>query len=45
MKVYLSKQVDQLYVIPSIKVTYSRFLNGDLEVVFGWFNRLLVIAF
>ena len=44
MKVYISEIVDQIYVLPIMKVTYKRFLNGDLELIFGWLKYQLVIA-
>ena len=45
MKVYKSEIVSQFYVLPSIKVTHSRWLNGDYELIFGWFNQLIIIGF
>ena len=44
MKVYISEIVDQVYVLPSIKITYSRMLNGNLELILGWLKYELVIA-
>lgn len=44
MKVYTSEIVDQAYILPSIKITYSRMLNGDLEFILGWLKYELVIA-
>ena len=29
----------QVYILPYIKVTTDRTLNGDLELIIGWFNR------
>jgi hypothetical protein len=45
MKIYFANTLAQLYIIPSIKVTHKRYLNGDYEIIFGWFNQLLVISF
>jgi hypothetical protein len=36
MKITTFKQVYQLYIIPTIKITYSRTLNGNLEVILCW---------
>ena len=44
MKVYTSEIVDQAYILPSKKITYSRMLNGDLEFNLGWLKYELVIA-
>jgi len=37
MKVELFKMVGQFYIIPTIKITYDRTLNGDLEIQLCWF--------
>lgn len=29
----------QVYLLPSIKITHARKLNGYYEIIFGWFNR------
>lgn len=44
MKILVSKIIDQIYLIPFIKITYKRFLNGDLELIIGWFNYCLIIS-
>ena len=33
-----------IYILPYIKVTYDKMLNGDLEIIIGWLNRELVIG-
>jgi len=45
MKITTFKQVSQLYLIPTIKVTYSRTLNGKLEVMFCWLLGGISIEF
>jgi hypothetical protein len=45
MKVYLSKIWDQVYVLPFVKVTYTRELSGDYELIIGWLNWELIIGF
>lgn len=36
MKVVKVEIVGQFYLLPMIKVTHSRWLNGDLELCVGW---------
>jgi hypothetical protein len=36
MRITTFKQVSQCYIIPTIKVTYDRTLNGNLEVMVCW---------
>jgi hypothetical protein len=45
MKITTFKQVDQLYLIPTIKLTYSRTLNGNLEVMLCWLVGGISIEF
>ena len=44
MKIRFSKVLGQAYPFPYIKVTYDRFLNGDLELMIGWLNRMIIIS-
>jgi hypothetical protein len=34
----------QMYILPFVKLTYTRTLNGDLELIIGWLNKELVIG-
>jgi hypothetical protein len=34
----------QLYILPYIKVTHTRALNGDLELIVGWLKWELVFS-
>ena len=34
----------QIYLLPFIKVTHDKSLNGELELIFGWFNKELAIT-
>ena len=43
MKLEFAKIVDQIYVLPYIKVTYSRELNGNYEFIVGWMNYQISI--
>jgi len=31
--------MSQIYIIPSIKITYDRVLNGNIEFIIGWLNK------
>jgi hypothetical protein len=44
MKLYKTENWGQFYVIPTIKITYDRFLNGDYEVIFCFLKWEFVIA-
>lgn len=44
MRLHISEIVGQAYILPSIKITYSRMLNGDLEFILGWLKYELVVA-
>jgi len=39
------KQTGQFYIIPTIKLTYTRSLNGNLEVIFCWLFGGISIEF
>ena len=45
MKITTFKQVGQFYIIPTIKITYSRTLNGNLEVILCWLFGGISIEF
>jgi hypothetical protein len=36
MKIELYKQSGQFLIIPTIKITYDRLLNGYYEIIFVW---------
>lgn len=44
MKITKSEVCDQIYLLPYIKITYIRDLNGDLEMIVGWLKWELVIS-
>ncbi len=44
MKINFYQVAYQIYLIPYIKITHDRFLNGDYELIIGWFNREIVIG-
>jgi len=43
MTVEVSKVFGQVYIIPTIKVTYTRYLNGEYELILGWLKWYMVI--
>jgi hypothetical protein len=44
MKIRTYSVLAQLYLLPYVKVTYDRFLNGDKELIIGWFNKAIVFS-
>ena len=45
MKITTFKQGGQVYILPTIKITYSRTLNGNLEVILCWLVGGISIEF
>jgi len=45
MKLRAATVLYQFYIFPYIKITYNRELNGDIEIILGWLNREIYIAF
>lgn len=33
----------QIYILPFVKITHTRDLNGDLELIIGWLKWGLII--
>jgi hypothetical protein len=44
MKISLDTVMSQIYVLPYIKVTHDKWLNGDYELIIGWLKWQLVIG-
>jgi len=44
IKFEISSVWGQVYILPYIKLTHTRRLNGDLEFIIGWLNKELVIG-
>jgi len=44
MKISLATVMSQIYVLPYIKVTHDKWLNGDYELIIGWLKWQLVIG-
>ena len=38
MKISKHTIFGQFHVLPFIKITYDKILNGDYELIIGWFN-------
>jgi len=45
MKISIHKISCQFYITPFVKVTYDKVLNGDYELIIGWFNIGLSISY
>jgi hypothetical protein len=44
MKIRTYSVLAQVYLLPYVKVTHDRFLNGDIEIIIGWFNKGIVFS-
>lgn len=44
MKVNIYTVGYQVYLVPYLKITHDRVLHGRYEVIFGWWNREIVIS-
>ena len=38
MKIGLNQVIGQIYILPYVKITYDKFLNGRYEFIVGWLN-------
>lgn len=45
MKIEVFTVACQVYVIPTSKITYTRLLNGSLEIQFIWLTKGISISF
>ena len=45
MKISISKIWGQVYLLPFIKITHDKFLNGNYEFIIGWLKWELMITF
>jgi hypothetical protein len=45
MKITILKVWGQIYLLPYIKLTHTRTLNGDLEFIIGWLYWELVFGY
>lgn len=44
MKILISSVYGQIYLLPYLKVTHTRKLNGDLEIIMGWLKWEFILA-
>jgi len=44
MRISISSIWGQVYILPFIKLTHTRTLNGDLELIIGWLKWELIIG-
>ena len=45
MKISIHKIAYQFQVLPFVKVTYDKVLNGSYELIIGWFNIGLSLSY
>lgn len=45
MKLELNTTESQLYVLPYIKITHDKWLNGNYELIFGWLKWDMTLSF
>ena len=44
MKVEIITVDYQIYLLPYLKITTNRFLNGRYELIIGWLNKEIIIS-
>ena len=44
MKIFTLKVWGQIYLLPYVKVTHDKTLNGDYELIIGWLKWEIVFA-
>lgn len=44
MRITKAKVWGQVYIIPYVKITHTRELNGDLEIIIGWLKLQLIFG-
>lgn len=44
MKISIDSVYGQFYLTPFLKTTYTRYLNGNIEFIFGWMNWEIVLS-
>lgn len=43
MKIKIYTVLYQMYLLPYVKITYDRKLNGKLEFILGWYKIQLAV--
>ena len=44
MKIKISNVGYQIYLLPYLKITTNKFLNGRYELIIGWLNKEIIIS-
>jgi hypothetical protein len=44
MKIRIDTVCYQIYLLPYLKITYDKWLNGDYELIIGWLKWQLVFS-
>lgn len=44
MKFGIAEVYGQVYIFPFVKVTHTRKLNGDIEVIIGWLKWEVIFS-
>ena len=44
MKITKCEVWGQVYILPFVKLTHTRNLNGDLELIIGWLKWEIIIG-
>lgn len=44
MKIFTSEVWGQIYLLPYVKITHDKTLNGDYELIIGWLKWEIVFA-
>jgi len=45
MEISISKIWGQVYLLPFIKITHNKFINGNYEFIIGWLKWEIIITF
>ena len=45
MEISISKIWGQVYLLPFIKITHNKFINGKYEFIIGWLKWEIIITF
>ena len=44
MSITISRVCSQIYLLPYVKITHDKFLNGNYEFIIGWLNREIILT-
>jgi hypothetical protein len=44
MEIEIETILSQMYILPFVKVTYDKWLNGRYEIIIGWLNKQIAIS-